>query len=68
MQLGCSLELLQVLLGEEDFRRKANHKSGRPLNDEALPSHQPGTGRSLQQSPFRQKGPTLDMFFGTRGV
>jgi len=40
----------QVPLAERDFRRKANHKSGRPLNGQVLLSNLRGSGRSLQQA------------------
>ena len=50
--LGCGRRSRGVLLAKADFSIycKANHKSGRPLNDEVLRSHQRGSGRSLQQA------------------
>lgn len=41
---------LYVLLAAKDFRRKANHKSGHPLNCDALLSNRRGAGRRLQQA------------------
>ena len=50
--LGCGHRFRQVLLAEEDFPncRKANRKSGRPLNEDVLLFNQRGSGRSLQQA------------------
>ena len=51
-EYGCGLRFRSVLLAEEDFPncRKANRKSGRPLNEEVLLFNQRGSGRSLQQA------------------